>query len=100
MGQREENIPNQIANADGASQLRRERMEALKLKAQKRSRHASMSSIAENETAGSNRVFGLPARNCENSESTETPATKNLDKALCPPQAKKIKSGRGRTPMV
>ena len=37
---REENIPNQIANADGASQLRRERMEALKLKAQKRSRHA------------------------------------------------------------
>merc|ERR1711868_282946 len=33
-------------------------------------------------------------------ERTETPATKNLDQALCPPQAKKIKSGRGRTPMV
>ena len=59
-----------------------------------------MSRIAENETAGSNRVLGLPARNCENCESTETPATKNLDQALCPPEAKKIKSGRGRTPMV
>ena len=60
----------------------------------------SISSIAENESASSNRVMGLPARSCEYSENTETPATKNFDQGECPPQAKKIKSGRGRTPMV
>lgn len=59
-----------------------------------------MSSIAENETSGNNRVMGLTARNCEDSENTETLATKNLNQPECPPQAKKIKSGRGRTPMV